>query len=125
MGKRYIAYVDTGTVGSRKGFIASAVLAVIDTRGMTAEALTYLQEYENGGGDEEAYLDDLRPYFYHIGIDFQGVEPVVFVEQEDPENEIWPVYAKNVYKTYTDAEQAFLRELGKDSIEKGIIEKLM
>lgn len=104
--KRFIGYADK--FGKR---IQSLCVAEFDTANLKKEEQSALEEYEEGDGTWDYFLDSLRPMFYYYAMDFSNDPPIIFINQPDPVKETWPVECRDIYKTIDDAKEAMLGDL--------------
>lgn len=112
MTKRFVAYADIF-----KGKLRSLALAEFDMDKLLDDEKEAI--WDNEKGDEiEYFIDNIRPYYYHYGIDFNDPNPVIFINEKDPANELWPANASDVYKTLETARKALIEQLESETIEK-------
>lgn len=125
MEKRYMAYVDIGERGSRKGKLQSMALAEFDASKLPDDELTALRDHEEGES-VEFFLDNIRPYYYHYAVDFNdaSLPGVIIINGKDPDGEVWPANTTDTFKNIEDAKTRILSHLRSDTIERGLIKIL-
>lgn len=122
MNKRFIGYVDL-----HKDKITSLVLAEFDADTLSEDDKEMFSEWEEGEASNvaEEILDSIKPYYYYYAVDFIDTTPFILVDGKDPDNETWPAQCNNIYKKLHKARLAITSGLNNNSIERGIIKKIL
>lgn len=125
--KMYIGYMDFTTRGSRAGSIETALLADFNFDKLSDEDKETVNDYFETQEDGEAFIDSMTPHKIYIGVDFVNEPDGEFYVNKILDDN-WPVYVKNIYKTYDEAKKAFVKEArsnSDDNPERAVIRTIL